>query len=633
MDKEQLIKDIDGAIENVKFIAKIASESITKEELLPIIANICSWLIEIKGDLKEELVPQTYFDVISGWIVPFNFNNDMIQKEKLKKFVEDGIVGELVVNNGNVCSFLNAVLDISSYHFYKQLNFAQSNTVIVGANGSGKTSLANTLSKTLHIENGIVIPAQKILIIPTFSSIPNYDSSIKAYQGYQHKIMDDRQTYDVMKEDDFPYRLTKDYGIEFRYVLATLIAEQVKLNNAYGRKVKKNEEVNRDELNSTLDKVIDIWNKLIKHRTLDVDDNNNLIVKVEGGTSYEAYKMSDGERVILYFAGRVLLAPKNSLIIVDEPEGYLHESIINKLWDELEEERQDCVFIYLTHDLKFAASRRCKKFWMKSFIYPDSWKIEPIPQNDIPEELMMEVLGSRNKILFCEGTKNNSLDVKIYEAIFPDYTIIPVESCKAVIAYTRAYNKIPNKNSEAYGIVDRDFREDAQIEKFKKENIFTTDVAEIENFFLYEPFLRLFIEYKREHAEAINKIKSDTLNLLKTQIEQQTSWFISAKINYYYSEADMSKGNDEEEIEKNFTAFNSRIDIKGWFAERKKKIEDIIAKNDYDTAIRIFNNKGLQYIVESDLGIGKGQFRLKALDFLVNNREAKHALRSLFPEL
>lgn len=633
MDKEQLIKAINIAIDNLKYIAKFASAASTKDELLPVIKIILKWLKEIVSDLNDKLIPQTYFDVISSWIIPFDFNKDIIPEENLEKFVEDGIEGQLVINNGNTCSLVDAILAFSSYHFYKQLNFAQSNTVIVGANGSGKTSLANTLSKTLHINNGIVIPAQKFLILPSFSSIPNYDSSLKAYQEYQNKILDDRKTYDVSKISDFPYNLTRDYVMEFKYVLSTLIAEQIKLNNAYGRKVKKKEKVDPSELNSKLDKVIEIWNKLIKHRTLDVDDNNNLIVKITDDKYYEAYKMSDGERVILYFAGRVLLAPKNSLIIVDEPEGYLHESIINKLWDELEHERRDCVFIYLTHDLKFAASRRCHKFWMKSFEHPDTWVIEPIPQNEIPEELMMEILGSRNKILFCEGTKNNSLDVKIYEAIFPEYTIIPVESCKDVIAYTRAYNKIPNKNSEAYGIVDRDFREEVQIEKFKKENIFTTDVAEIENFFLYEPFLRLFIDYKNEHRQAMDKIKSDTMNLLKAQIEQQTSWFVSAKINYYYSEADMSKGNDEDEIEKNFNSFNSRIDIRGWFAERKSMIEDIIKRNDYDAAIKIFNNKGLQRIVETHLGIAKGQYRIKALDFLANSKKGKHAFRSLFPDL
>lgn len=89
-----------------------------------------------------------------------------------------------------------------------------------------------------------------------------------------------------------------------------------------------------------------------------------------------------------------MLAPEKALIIVDEPEGYLHESIINKLWDILEKLRSDCVFIYLTHDLTFASSRRGNKFWMKNFTYPDNWEIVTITENEIPESLLMEILGS-----------------------------------------------------------------------------------------------------------------------------------------------------------------------------------------------------------------------------------------------
>ena len=50
--------------------------------------------------------------------------------------------------------------------------------------------------------------------------------------------------------------------------------------------------------------------------------------------------MSDGERVIFYVVGRVMLAKESSLIIVDEPEMHLHKAILNKLWDILEEKRK-----------------------------------------------------------------------------------------------------------------------------------------------------------------------------------------------------------------------------------------------------------------------------------------------------
>src|SRR5690606_4587480 len=76
--------------------------------------------------------------------------------------------------------------------------------------------------------------------------------------------------------------------------------------------------------------------------------------------------LSDGERVVFYLIGKCLQAPSKSIIIVDEPEIHLHKAIMSKLWNALEQERNDCLFVYLTHDLEFAISRTAaKKIWLK----------------------------------------------------------------------------------------------------------------------------------------------------------------------------------------------------------------------------------------------------------------------------
>lgn len=66
--------------------------------------------------------------------------------------------------------------------------------------------------------------------------------------------------------------------------------------------------------------------------------------------------MSDGERVALYLMSQAMVAPINSIIIMDEPELHLHKSIMTLLWESIEKERQDCLFIYITHDTQFAAN-------------------------------------------------------------------------------------------------------------------------------------------------------------------------------------------------------------------------------------------------------------------------------------
>ena len=234
-------------------------------------------------------------------------------------------IADQIINIDKLCE---------TYDFYKKLGFAQKNTVLVGANGCGKTSLANLLKRTLDNRDGIVIPAQKLLILPKFSNTPNLASAMTHFERYQNDILTDKVTFDAKEMDDFEYTLSQKYGSEMVKVLGILLGErQVRINRG-AAKVKEGKNIVFNDIRSTLDDVMDIWNGLIEHRQLDCDENNLLKIRYDD-TSYDAHEMSDGERVIIYHTGRVLLAPENSLIIVDEPEIHLHRTIGNRLWDAL----------------------------------------------------------------------------------------------------------------------------------------------------------------------------------------------------------------------------------------------------------------------------------------------------------
>lgn len=518
--------------------------------------------------------------------------------------------------------------NIDSYHFYKSLGFAQENTVVVGANGCGKTTLANTLQKSLNVKDGIVIPAQKLLIIPTFSSTPNYAATAERYNQYQREILDDKQTFNASKDDDLPWNVTKQYGSEFRYVLAALYSERMARRNKFCDAYERGERPSEQQLHSVLDRTAGIWNFLIEHRTLQCDDSNNLILTDDTvKEAYPAFQMSDGERIILYLVGRVLLAPKNSLIIIDEPEMYLHKTIVDKLWNKLELERQDCTFLYLTHDLQFAANRDARKAWIRSFEYPSKWTIDNIEGNEIPEELLLKLLGSRKKILFCEG-KRNSLDSKIFELLFENYTITPVETCKDVINFTKSFNKIPNTVAKAYGIIDHDFRSKEQLAKLEEQNVFSYDVAEVENLFLLPDIIIGFAKYKNEECD-IDEIKTRILNQFEKDKQAQVSQFVSSAINAYFKSSHISVGNKKEEVEQNFQKFISEVDINKLFNERESCINGVIANKEYERAIMLYNNKGLHTVIEKYFNMG--DYRHKALDYLRRTKEIE-PIKRVFPD-
>ena len=321
--------------------------------------------------------------------------------------------------------------------------------------------------------------------------------------------------------------------------------------------------------------------------------------------------MSDGERIILYLVGRVMQAPEKSLVIVDEPEMYLHRTVVDKLWNRLEKERTDCTFIYMTHDLQFATSRVGVKSWIKSYEYPSKWDIQLIDDNDIPEQLFMELLGSCKQILFCEGTSTTSLDKKIYDVLFPNFIIYPLRSCKEVINYTKAYNAIPNANTKAYGLVDSDFRSKEEIAELQENNVYTCHVAEIENVFLVEEFIKSFIDY---HNWIGDKVKQEIIEKFDKDKELQTSLFLSAKIDYYYRKNHMPKGNSKAEVEKKMKDFNADIHIDQWYNERMREVELYIRNKSYTKVLAIYNNKGLCSVVEKELGIK--DYHEKALEYL-----------------
>lgn len=583
------------------------------------ILNTILWMKEINEDIEGGVIPSSYDNIL---INSFDILSPMMD------VIRQNISNNAIENIANLDNFFLSQItaNIDSYHFYKSLGFAQENTVVVGANGCGKTTLANTLQKSLNVKDGIVIPAQKLLIIPTFSSTPNYAATAERYNQYQREILDDKQTFNASKDDDLPWNVTKQYGSEFRYVLAALYSERMARRNKFCDAYERGERPSEQQLHSVLDRTAGIWNFLIEHRTLQCDDSNNLILTDDTvKEAYPAFQMSDGERIILYLVGRVLLAPKNSLIIIDEPEMYLHKTIVDKLWNKLELERQDCTFLYLTHDLQFAANRDARKAWIRSFEYPSKWTIDNIEGNEIPEELLLKLLGSRKKILFCEG-KRNSLDSKIFELLFENYTITPVETCKDVINFTKSFNKIPNTVAKAYGIIDHDFRSKEQLAKLEEQNVFSYDVAEVENLFLLPDIIIGFAKYKNEECD-IDEIKTRILNQFEKDKQAQVSQFVSSAINAYFKSSHISVGNKKEEVEQNFQKFISEVDINKLFNERESCINGVIANKEYERAIMLYNNKGLHTVIEKYFNMG--DYRHKALDYLRRTKEIEPIKRVL----
>jgi len=505
--------------------------------------------------------------------------------------------------------------------FFKKIGFFNNNVVAIGANGSGKTTLSNKFKNYLQ-NNGVVISAQRILLVPNFDAISNPATTATELKQTQ-----------VRDKSNKNAREFSHLQQEFAVVLKNLLADNISAGNSYRKEslklVAQGEQI-KNPNPTNLDITFDIWNSLIEHRTISCDDGINITAKSDDGRSYPAIQMSDGEKVMLYLIGQVLQAPPNGFIVIDEPEMYLHKTVLKKLWDILENKRNDCLFIYLTHDLDFATSRTtAKKIWIKSFTHPDKWEIEDIPTDEIPETLLFELLGSRKNILFCEGVKG-SIDERVYSILFPELTIMPVGSCFDVINHTKAFNKLQNVNTKAFGLIDSDHHDSARLEKLIESDIYSFSVAEVENLFLDEDFLTILAKQILVDEANVGLIKTDVIKELDKLKEVQASNYVSTKVNYYFTDSDVSKGNALAQLETNYQSFLDNISINDWFNERIAELNQIIANTDYDKVLVSFNHKGIRNIASKHLNIS--DFTDKSIKLLQGNDDAKSALNKYFPE-
>lgn len=627
MIKQGLIQFLNKCIETLDEFIEICKSDVEINEVVDIdkatsnIEIIKRWMGKVQNDIDSDTIPVSFYESLKHDVehnIPTKYYTSFGPNES--KLASYRYISEQL-------SGINNLIEI--YSFYKALGFAQRNTVLVGANGCGKTSLANLLQKSLNVSDGIVIPAQKLLIFPTFANTPNFANARTHFEKYQKYISNDKVSFDAKGMEDYDWTSTKSFASEMVKVMGMLLGErQVCINRASSR-YKQGEQVPSRDFRGILDDVIDIWNSLIEHRTLMCNDNNELKIK-HNDTVYDAHQMSDGERVIIYIAGRVLFAPRNGIIIVDEPELHLHKSIANKLWDILESKRPDCRFIYFTHDLDFATSRNCQKGWIRKFNYPNKWSIELISESEIPEELLLKLLGSRKPILFCEG-KPESLDRRVFEIIYPHFTIQPVGTCKNVINYTRAYNQVTNTYCKAFGIIDKDFRTDAQLESLSKDYIFSYDIAEIENLFLSEDFVNEYASIKHETIN-IEDVKNKVIAEFSNHIESQISFYIAAYINFTFNESHIRQASTIDGLKANYHDFTSKINIEKLYTDRKYDLQQIIDTNNYAKLITVANDKGLLKIIAQSFGLkGRDEFIPRALNVLEFDPNAQALIKLHLP--
>ena len=493
----------------------------------------------------------------------------------------------------------------------RECRTSNNSVIIIGANGSGKSRLGAWI-ESQDSENIHRIGAQRNLNF-------NEDIVLKSYSQAENFVFYGTDDKGAIERKDKGYRwewgnYTTKLLDDYENVLAALLALKNNENDRFVKQCKEAEErkISKPPVPTTvLEKLLSIWREVLPQRSLIVDDSKFYATFEKGGKQvrYSANQMSDGERAVLYLAAQVLCVPENKTLIMDEPEIHLHRSIMNRLWMALEHYRPDCLFIYITHDTQFAAMHsNTDKIWIKEYD-GQNWKFEKIDSDDLPEELLLDILGSRKNVLFVEGERN-SYDTQLYTELYPSYHVVPCGSCTQVIARTKAFrNNRVLHDCDVYGIIDRDFRSDYEIEKYKEDHIFTINVAEVENLFVVEELVRLIASHMAKDQstvfETVKKyvIKDRYANQINGQICEGTV----AQIKYKLMCAEISKKN-ESEAKSSLDAAIAGLNYDTIRTEQEQKFKLVLDGEKYAEIIKVFNCKNISNSIGRFFGIDNKEY-------------------------
>lgn len=509
----------------------------------------------------------------------------------------------------------------------------ENNIVLVGANGAGKTRLGVWMEQQL--QNNIIvhrISAQKALNIPDYANIKTLE------QAEKELLYGDAESPNLLWVKS-QYRWggnpTTFLLNDFDKLLSLLFAKSSERDRIHTAQTKETQAY-IPVPDAPIDIIIKLWTELMPHRIISFIDGKVLIKKA-GSDNYHGKEMSDGERVVLYLIGQCLCAPDNSIIIIDEPEVHIHKSIVSKLWNKIEELCPAKLLIYITHDLEFASSRSdALKLWVKSYHGNSTWEWDEIPEEDnLPENLLLEIIGNRKNIIFCEGEKE-SLDTGVYQLAYPNFHIIPRGNGEKVIEATKALRNNPHLHHlNAFGITDSDYKEEDEKKALLENGVYTLSVAKVESLFCIEPILRIIAEHLAINPDdVVIQVIDFLINAITAEYDVQVS-SKAEKIIEYRLGAFSKKSNDEKGLNDGLAETLGRIDIEKIYNDCKLIFDEAIAKKDLPQLLLIYNRKSLPDRISGIFGLGKGQYGKLLIRLMKGSKQQEivDALKTYLPKI
>nr|WP_238939137.1 ATP-binding cassette domain-containing protein [Pseudomonas fragi] len=357
---------------------------------------------------------------------------------------------------------------------------------ILGANGAGKSTLLYEWAKTS--EGNILIAGNREVIFGS-AAVSISAAEAKQYNGYMEN--------DIQYSNSARHsRSNHNNEMRLKNIIFAMRSVGDYHNDQYRKADQQGNMAEKSMWHDTMP--LTMVNSALKSASfrfsLSWSYESELMVEKEGVSApYGIDQMSDGERAALILAATVILAKKNSTVLLDEPERHLHRSISVPLISALRGMRSDLSWVIATHDISLPKEDYESR---KLIVYEYSgvaWEAELMPVSAFSDSILSEAIyGARQKVLFVEGNRD-SLDLSIYKALFRGVAIVPVNSCVDVRNSVVALNNIEGVHYvEARGLVDADNR--ADLHSLKEVGVFSIGLYAVESIYYHPLVLSAMLE-------------------------------------------------------------------------------------------------------------------------------------------
>lgn len=252
----------------------------------------------------------------------------------------------------------------------------------------------------------------------------------------------------------------------------------------------------------------------------------------------------------------------------------------------------------------------------------------------MPESLLLRVLGSRKSVLFVEGD-NASLDRRIYSQIYQEWSVTPCGSCEHVIHAVGVFSSLSEfHHLNVRGLIDDDERPKSEAEALQKAGVWLLGYTEIENILLTEDVLHIAAsELLIEDGHTIvGRAKETILKHFNTERDMVIARRVARRLQQaarYFQ----TKARTEAELKAAWDGLHSSVDSSSIFVEEAKRIDAVIASNNYEQAIRLYANKGLFRAITGMFGTINLQNYLCNLLASSKGEHLRSALRQQLPTI